>query len=948
MLGGFASAAPGLAQDTRVPPSQSAGAAGPVEGAPAASDATADNASQSEIIVTGSRIVRADLAASSPVTVLTGADLKLTNSVTTESLLSQNPQFVPATTNTTNNGNVGVATVDLRGLQPKRTLVLVDGRRQVAYDSNGVVDLNTIPPALIKRVDVLTGGASTVYGSDAVAGVVNFILDDEFKGLRFDGSTSITGRGDGPEYNASVTGGIKLGDRGNFVASAGYTRRFGIFQDARGYSAQNLDSGDSATPPFASGSSNTTPTAFDTAGGRTQIGPNGTLVPFYAPYNFNPANYLQVPLERYNVTALVKYRLTDNIEFFGRGTYIKSRVQAIEAPTATAGFAFTVSQDNPFLTPAERATFFNADNDPTGANSIQLGIRRRVIEAGGRVEDYDNDAYQFIGGFRGDIGETGLRYEVFGQYADTTRHNLHANDLSYNRTFQAVDAIAGPNGTVVCRDPSNGCVPINLFGINTITPAALAFVKANGTERDRSNELVTGGDISGDLKFLQSPLADRPAAFTVGVEYRREFARTDVDAAYGSGDLIYYGQGQSVQPFAYDVKEVYTEFKMPLIADRPFFHALNVEGGYRYSDYSTVGGVHTFKGGGDYSPVDGIRFRGEFNRAVRAPNINELVSPLVSATDNLNFDPCAGTNPVGNAQLSALCIATGVPSARLGTVNGPIAGQVNVFQGGNRNLKAEKSNTYTVGVVLSPPQLRNLSVTVDYFNINIANAIGTFGGSPQNIVNGCYVVAQSAASPFCQALVRNPLSGEFSGGVQYGVVEANANNTALKTSGIDVGVSYRTDVFTSFKVSLAFNGTFTNKYTRQSDTDTSAAECAGKFGLLCNLNPIPKWKHIAGLTIGYDEFSLLTRWRYIGAISGDAGTDIFVQRISPQNYFDMTASVAINQRFDFNLGVQNLTDRDPPIFGGTAGGTAYNSGNTYPNIYDSLGRTFFAGVSAKF
>ena len=596
---GLALTAPAFAQDTRVPPSQSAGAAAPVEGAPTASDATAANASEGEIIVTGSRIVRGDLAASSPVTTLTGADLKLTNSVTVESLLTQNPQFVPATTNTTNNGNAGVATVDLRGLSPKRTLVLVDGRRQVAYDSNGVVDLNTIPTALIKRIDTLTGGASTVYGSDAVAGVVNFILDDEFKGLRLDASTSITGRGDGPEYNASVTGGIKLGDRGNFVASAGYTRRDGIFQDARGYSAQNLDSGNATTPPFASGSSNATPTAFDTSGGRTQVGPNGTLVPFYSPYNFNPANYLQVPLERYNVTALIKYKLTDNIEFFGRGTYIKSKVQAILAPTATAGFAFNVAQDNPFLTPAERAVFFNADNNPDGANAIQLGIRRRVTELGGRIQNFDNDAYQFVGGLRGEIG-SGLKWEVFGQYADTTRNIQLNNDLSYNRTLQAIDAVAGPNGTVVCRDPSGGCAPLNVFGLNTLSPASLAFVRANGSERDRSNELVTGGNLSGDLGFLKSPFADLPAAFTIGVEYRREFAKTDVDSAYGSGDLIYYGQGQAVAPFAYDVKEIYTEVKVPLVADRPFFHALNIEGGYRYSDYSTVGGVHTFKGGGDY------------------------------------------------------------------------------------------------------------------------------------------------------------------------------------------------------------------------------------------------------------------------------------------------------------------------------------------------------------
>ena len=930
----------------------------PASNAAAAVGATADD---DVIVVTGSRISRPDLEASSPVSVLSREAFKQTNTVTVEALLQQNPQFLPAESGSSNNPGNGVATVDLRGLGPQRTLVLVDGKRLVPYDTNGVVDLNIIPVALLKRVDILTGGASAVYGSDAISGVVNFILDDRFEGLRADASSSVTTRGDGAQYDVSLTGGLKLGERGNFVISGNYSKRQGVTQGARGFSRQNLDSSDLSP----SGSSNADPTVFDNtfnlgatapASGFYQLAPNNDLVDFYAPYNFNPPNYFQSPFERYGVTALARYELTDHVEAFARGTYAHNKVVLTLAPTATAGFTFNVNPDNPFLTANQKAIFFanpaalndgsGVADDPTAvAGSLPLGIRRRVTETGGRVENFKNEAWQIVGGLRGDIFDT-FKWEVFGQYAQTKRHLVLENDLFYPRVVQAIDAVAGPNGTVVCRDPSNGCVPLNVFSTGTLDPAAISFVSANALQDDKTTELVAGGSLTGDVAFLKSPFASKPAAIAVGVEYRRETGVTRVDDNFASGNLIYYGQGQNVGPNSYNVKEGYIEVKLPIISDRPFFQQLNLEGAFRYSDYSTVGSVYTYKGGGDWTPVEGLRLRGLYQRAVRAPNINELYAPTVGGTGSLNTDPCAGSNPVGNATLTALCVSTGVPANLIGNVAQPISGQVNVIVGGNPNLTEEKSDTYTAGIVIAPPQLKRFSLSVDYYQIKIANAISTFGGSPANIVNSCYNVDQDAASPFCAALRRNPASGQLSGPLQFGIFETNANIAQIKSRGIDIAAGYNVDVGEKVKLGFSLNGTYTLKYTVQGDPTQDASQCAGRFSSSCNLNPIPKWKHVADFTFGYDNISFLTRWRYVGKVRDDVDA-IQVNRIKAFNYIDETVTVGISEAFDFRLGVQNAFDKKPPIVGGTVG-IDFNAGNTFPNVYDVLGRTVFAGVSAKF
>ena len=919
-------AAPAFAQDTAAPAD--------------VADAAAPEAQT--IIVTGTRIERPDLTASSPVSVITADTIKSVNTVTVEQILSVNPQFAGGTSGASNNPGDGSATVDLRGLGSQRTLVLLNGKRLPLYDTTGSVDVNQIPTILLKDVQVLTGGASAVYGSDAIAGVVNFVLDDKFTGFKIDGGSQITGYGDGAYYDGSAAAGFNLGDRGHIVIAGNYSQREGVKFGARPFSNNVLCSEDLVS--FC-GSSNTTPTAFDIPGaGRQQILPNGNLTSDVVGYNYNPVNYAQLPLQRWGATALLNYNITDGIELYGWGSYQKIKVIQTLAPTATAGFSFDIDPTNPLLTPAERNAFFNvAENpdlviNPNGTSTV--GIRRRITETGGRVEENRSQTWQVLAGLRGNIGSS-LKWDVSAQYAEVKKNQILRNDLSYTALTQALDVIADANGNAICRSAearANGCLPLNVFTTGNLPNNALAYVLRNATQDNKTSQFVVEGSLSGDLAFLQSPAASKPAAFSIGADYRRETADTQVDDAYASGDLIYYGQGFNIRNKSYNVKEAFVEFKMPLVQDKPFFQALDVEAGYRISDYSTAGSVSAYKFGGDWAPVQGLKFRANFQHAVRAPNLYELFLPVTPGTGSLGTDPCAGANV--SAQTAAICIAQGAKQSQIGSIPQPIAGQVNAFYGGNPQLKAEQSNTFTVGAVVEP--VRGLSLTVDYYNIKIKDAIYT--ASISQSVAQCFGASPSPTSAACTAIKRNPLDGSLSGNIIYGVPSTYANIGSIVARGIDVGVAYAHGPRSGFHYSFTFNGTYQIK--NNNLINGVLTECAGKFGADCD-NPTPKWKHIATLGLGFKNVDFTTRWRLIGATTEDSSTDILASRIPVVNYFDETVNIRANDKFTFTLGVLNVFDKTPPIIGDTSGATSVG-GSTFPVIYDVLGRSFFARVTANF
>lgn len=939
-LGSFALSVPAMAQ-VGEPATEATASAEPVD---------------QEIVVTGSRIARPDLTASSPVAVIDAEQIKQTNVVTVEQILAVNPQFASGFGQSSNNPGNGAATLNLRSLEEERTLVLIDGKRAPGFDTTGTVDVNSIPAALIKRIDVLTGGASAVYGSDAIAGVVNFILDDRFEGIEADASTQITGRGDGAIHNLSLTGGMRLGDRGNLVASGGWSKRKGVFFGSRSCCDFAIDSYDLVSP---GGSSNGVPTIFDLPNTQVQIRPDGSLSEDLELYNFNPVNYVQSPFTRWNLMGLARYELTDGIEFYGRAHYADVKVRLQLAPTATAGFPFNIDPSNPFLSADQLDAFFNVednpklvindgsgvDEDPTAREGTSaIGIRRRFVETGGRVEDFHTKNMQFVGGFRGDIG-TNLNWDVFGQWGQSKKHTVFRNDLSYTALQQALDVVAGPGGEPVCFDPSNGCVPLNVFADTTLTEEEIAFVLRDGIEDTKVTQFILGANLGGDISFLQSPWASNPAAFSVGAEYRREKAVTEVDDLYGSGDLIYYGQGQDISG-KYDVKELYGEVKIPLVEDRPFFDTLGIEAGVRYSDYSTVGGVWSYKLGGDWAPVRGLRFRGIYQRAVRAPNIYELYSPVVAGTGGLGDDPCAGADV--SPAVAAVCIAQGAPPGSIGSIPQPISGQINIFTGGNPDLSEEKSDTWTIGAVVALPRFPGFSASIDYFNIKIEDAISDT--PPFLVIAQCFD-NPDPNSAACQSIVRNNLTGTLSGATQFGVPSTLGNVGSIKTDGVDLTARYRGGSDEGFDYGISFAGTWTRNFKFQADPTADANQCAGYFGPICDYEPMPKWKHVAEVRLGWGDVDFLTRWRHIGKIKADESLSgpegIVLQTIDAYNYFDETISFDIGDNYEFRIGVLNLFDKGPPIVGNTTGSTA-EGGSTFPNTYDVLGRTFFAGATLRF
>src|SRR3546814_909275 len=454
-------------------------------------------------------------------------------------------------------------------------------------------------------------------------------------------------------------------------------------------------------------------------------------------------------------------------------------------------------------------------------------------------------------------------------------------------------------------------------------------------------------------------MAATPGAFVVGVEYRKETSKARPDANLIAGNSIGFG-GSTPIDAQYDVKEAYAELKLPLVSDMSFVQELNLEGGVRYADYKNkvktlgVGNSYSnwsWKLGGDWKPVNDLRVRVMYQRSVRAPNINEIGQPQTPSTGDATFDPCADSNPVGNPALTQLCIDTGVPAAQIGSVGGPIAGQINNFIGGNPALVPEKSTTWTIGAVIQPRALPGFTATVDFFDIKVKDAILQI--PEQSVLDICYGIEQDASGPFCSLIARSP-TGRLNGDTTVGVDVSRRNIGQLRSQGIDIGAQYRFDIGAAGNLGLAFAAT------RQLKTDLQFAsllptnECVGLVGKIC-LRPDPKWRWTQTTTWNNGPLTLQLRWQYIGKLTNDTvgfGTadpaDFVVPKIKAYNYFDLAGSYDVTERFSLRGGINNLFDKQPPVVGNDYGGTTENSGNTYPATYDPLGRAFFVGATVSF
>jgi outer membrane receptor protein involved in Fe transport len=975
-----------------------------------------EDAAADTIVVTGTRIQRPDLQATAPVTVVGAEDIKATGATKIEDLLNNLPSVFANQNSGVSNGSDGTARVDLRNLGSNRTLVIIDGRRLApgSFGGSGAADLNFIPSALITNIQVLTGGASSTYGADAVSGVVNFVMNRKFEGVRFDAGYSFyqhTNNNDiqnivnlrfappkgnvthGGSFDSTVVIGASMDEgKGHVTAYAGYRRDSAITQDAYDYSLCTLNA--SAVTPtnsfgLACGGSGTPEktrfggfsTANRTAAGLPSastysldpaVGAGRGLRPFVTSdqFNFAPANYYRRPSTRYTLGAFAEYEINEHFTPYIEAMFMDYSTKAQIAPSG-AFFSFrSVNCDNPLLLASPVIATAACGTAGVGtSDSVDILIGKRNVEGGPRFNDLAFNQFRSIVGVKGEISDA-WTYDVYAQYGQVTGGNVYRNDVSETRISRALQVV-NVNGTPTCKSVVDGtdpaCVPYNIFQIGGVTQAAANYIGIPLVLTGKTKQFVTSGFLSGDLgKYgFQSPLAEAGVSMVLGAEYRREKLDTQPDLAYINGDGA--GQGGPTLPLSgrYAVKELFTEVNIPLAQDQAFAQDLSITGGFRYSDYSNASGggfnASTWKIEGAWAPIEEVKLRASLNRAVRAPNIGELFSNSSVGLAAI-VDPCAGdfdptsADPAPTATL-AQCQATGVSAAQYGNVLYNFAEQYNTFSGGNVNLDPEKATTWTLGAVIQPRSLLpNFSLTVDYFNIKVKEAIGVIGASV--IINQCI----STADPFfCSRIRRGPGASLWLDESGF-VFDLVTNTGSIKTSGVDVSANYKFDINDSSSLSLALNGTYLDSLRVQPLTNGFTFDCAGYYGTTCG-TANAKWRH--NFSVKYQTpwpLSVQLKWRHIDGVkvdtlspdddlNGGSGPNSPTPNddtLPTTDYFDLVFGLPVTDKVNLRLGVNNIFDKDPPIISQSSLTGTIGNGNTIVGTYDYLGRYIFMNATVDF
>ncbi|WP_426256285.1 TonB-dependent receptor domain-containing protein [Sphingomonas sp. DC2300-3] len=1021
----------------------------------AATDPTSEQTETSrdgEIVVTGSRLARPNLDSPAPVTSVTSELLTSTGNLSIGDALNQLPALRTTYSQANSTrfiGTAGLNLLDLRGLGTQRTLVLVNGRRHVTSQPGSfVVDTNTIPTDLLERVDVQTGGSSAVYGSDAMAGVVNFVMKRDFEGIRATGQGGISSHGTRGSYFGALTVGKNFADgRGNIAAAAEYSRSNVVYYTDRdditgAYSGRsqfnatqntgpqlNPNGGAIRTGPESSLGDGipdtsflrnvrnntisegglftaTCPTVAATGesaaafaarrgvacSGLANVGSTNTLSQYGRTFVFNPdgsltanncitdlrpfgsgncvggqgstlrlTGMLQPKLERYSANILAHYDFSDAFKPFVEAKYV--RIDALQEGQPT--FANnTFSINNPYLTDQARATLVSA----LAPGATTFTAQRFNVDFGGRGEVHRRETFRIVGGVEGDFGQ-GWHYEVSANYGRLdTFYKTNGNYVT-QKYANSINAVRNAAGQIVCGinadaittndDPS--CVPVNLFGQGQVSQAALNYFSVTSTRKQKAEEFDLVGFVNG--KLFKLPGGD--VTFSIGGEYRRETAFSKYDDLTASG-ATFLNSIPTFAPPAYDIKEAFGELSIPLLADRPFFHELTLSGAARVSHYNigNAGTPWTYNLNAVWAPIRDITFRGSYARSVRAPSLIELYNSNSQTFANGLADPCSQANINNNPNRVKNCAAAGVPTTQ--TFNGTTepftnnaASGISGFNRGNPNLNAEKSRSFTAGVILQPQALRGFSLTLDYYNITIKDAI--FSLAAQTIVNQCYDNPSGINNPFCAAVFRNP-NGTFQG--QQNVVHGGStvsfpitgpaffsqgfNYAKLETSGFDLDMSYRTRISDTGTLSLRLLASYVaqnNAYTDVTDP-TYRDRQKGELGYAA-------WRGQFVGNLDFKTFDIQYRVRYEGKSTiGEWETqhaydgrparnpDAYPVVFYPEAFYH-SIQVGFNatERFRFYVGVDNITDKKPPYdLLGVASG----------DPYDNIGRFFYSGFKANF
>lgn len=974
-----------------------------------------------EVVVTGSRIATPQLESISPVTAVSAQEIKDAGVTRVEDLLNSLPQVVADQGSGLSMGSSGVANLDLRGLGVQRTLVLVNGRRLMPGDPTGggasvtnlgyasAADVNQIPAALIDRVDVLTGGASSTYGADAVAGVVNFIMNDHFEGVRVDANMGIynhqnhnpwingllearkfptvTGNNwDGQNKDLTVILGHNFADgAGNMEAYLGYRRTSPITADHRDHAACVLSASSPGSPYICGGSSNSAPTVFynQTTFSSLQLDANGNPVPKYQRFNYAASHYLQRIDERYTAGFFGHLKFNDHVEAYTEFMFMDDATRGNYAPSGiflASGFATDPATGlrngdwlvncgaggygnagmNPFLTQSMFNTICPAGNaygiNQAANGDVQLLMARRNVEGGPRQDEYTHTTWRMVFGLRGALNDD-WTYDGSWTSGRVRTTDWHNNDTSSSRMQNALLVVTNPlTGQPECRGGQVGCVPWNIWNPSTPpTPAQLAYFSVPGELQGAGQEDIFNAFVSGAMRSVQLPSAKDPLKVVLGTEYRRETAVFRPDAELITADLAGNGSPLVGYDAGLHVWEAFTELRMPLVSDAPGFKALDLEGGYRYSTYTSGFSTNTYKLGLSWAPVNDLRVRGSYNRAVRTPNVAELYKPAYVGLDS-GGDVCTTTTFT-----AAQCALTngGVALPVYPTPPSP-AGQYNGRIGGNPTLQPEVGKTLNFGFVFTPVFLAGFSATIDYTDIKISSVITSYG---PNLIQANCIASNDPNSTWCQSIHRDA-GGTLWASPQGYTIDPLINLGKLENESIDVGLAYNTTLGTMGRLRTRLDGSYLQKLETTPGGGALSYDCAGFFGPDC-APATPKWRHrfsmdwdtpVTGISAG-------ATWRYFGEARNElvnpgfpssySAANIALGRPDPRlptvNYLDLRASYTW-EKYTVRIGINNVTDRDPPLFDtiNSGGNSTFAESNTYPSMYDTAGRYLYLNVTADF
>jgi iron complex outermembrane receptor protein len=898
-----------------------------------------------EVVVTGSRIKRSDTSSISPITVLSDEDLAVSGNLTLENFIQDMPAVNGGDFGAgVNNGNPGIASVSLRGLGPNRTLTLVNGKRFASASVNGFVDLNMIPTSIVERVEVLRDGASTVYGSDAIAGVVNIITKKDFEGVDVQFGYDITDENDGEMINGSLVFGNSF-DRGNFVVSAQVNKREEIRQGDRDFSACPFF--DDGVQTICGGSPTTTPAQFTPLGADSAIGGHVldadgvTVRPFNAAtdaFNFAALSYLTTPQDVFSAYAAANYELFEapvlglvnaNLEM----NFSNRESDQLLAPVGTFG-GWITSQEHP------NNPFGDAlcASNPLCTEPQDVATSRRLTESGGRRFTQDVNTWRIGTGLDGQF-ENGWTWDVnytIAKWEDSQRDEGRPNRPN-------IENMMDPT---LCAAATNGCPGVyNPFISDSMTDAQVAYGFVGVNTKDESTLNVLQLNFSGDMGGFEMPGGE--IGWALGYENRRESASSNPDGGAAIGAIAF--TPGNVTGGSYTVDEVYGEVSLPILSGAPMAELLTLEASARWTDVDFLDDSDTvYKVALEWAPIDDLRLRGTFSEGFRAPNISELFLGIQQSAESYT-DPCRNYGTSGtDANTVANCQADGLaPDFNLATF------QATTLQGGNPDLQPETSESLTFGLVFTPSFAEGLSVAIDYFDVEITDAVGSAPTS--EVISACYA-SPNFSDPLCALIVGPSFPGvdetpspsaptRRNSNLQIsGVLQSQANLATYKTSGIDFQVDYGFETGLGL-IDLRLSGTHLSEYDYLPFTGGELIELAGFFGgdpAFGNPATFAEWQVNYGVTLTRDDWGGSLIARYMSETDDiDAAPANLSNVADAITYLDLQGYYNWND-VTFTLGIRNLMDEEPPYV------TAYDDMNTLQFSYDTQGRYIYGRASISF